>query len=71
MNIDDLNTSISDMSDKEAFALIHAIRSNRRRKKTKTRTRKIKTTKKLSVKNLNKDQKKALIAILMEELNET
>jgi len=67
LNINDLNKSISSMNEQEAQNLIYAIRKSRRINKKPKKTTKRKVVKKeLSVKDLNKDQKKALLAILME-----
>lgn len=66
--IDDLNTSISEMSQEEATKLLMGIRSNRRTRKVVRKTTKKKTApkkkKQFSLKDLSADQRAKLIAVL-------
>ena len=63
--IDDLNTSLSELSEQEAIDRIMAIRSNRRKSKKKIIRSKKKSSapkkKKLDVKDLSKQQRLLLI----------
>jgi len=61
--IDDLNTSISEMSAQDASDLIYKIRSDRRIKKIKKKTTKKRSKKKqtVTIKSLSEDQKQQLI----------
>ena len=69
MNIDDLNKSISEMSDDELYETLKTIRSNRRKPeqttKTKTKSKSKSKSKKDSfakmLENLSSDERKKLL----------